>query len=109
MNVYDAAHKLANAIKDSEEFKEYKKAEAEIQKNESLNNMIKDFQTKSMEIQLKQMAGEELDKESTEKIQQLYGIVMQDPNAASFLQSNMRFSLMMKDVYEILGEATGDK
>ena len=30
-----------------------------------------------------------------------------DPLCAEYLQAEMRFSLMMKDVYEIIGEATG--
>ena len=34
-------------------------------------------------------------------------IVTADPAAAQYLQCQMRFSIMMKDVYEIIGEATG--
>ncbi len=108
MNVYDEAHNLARAIKESEEYKQMKNAEAIVDQNEALKKMIQDFQEKSMEIQLKQMAGEELTQETTESIQKLYSIVMQDPQAAEFLQVSMRFSLMMKDVYEILGEVTGN-
>lgn len=40
-------------------------------------------------------------------VQQLYAIMAKDPLAAQYLQAEMRFSLMMKDVYEILGEAIG--
>ena len=107
MNVYDEAHGLAQAIKQSEEYKQMKDAEAIVDKNPDLKQMIQDFQNKSMEMQLKQMAGEEMDQASTEAIQKLYAIVMQDPQAAQFLQASMRFSIMMKDVYEILGEVTG--
>jgi len=32
---------------------------------------------------------------------------MRDPLAAEFMQAQMRFSLMMNDVYKILGEAMG--
>ena len=39
-----------------------------------------------------------------EQIQSLYGIMMQDPTAAQYLQSEIRFSLMMNDIYKILGE-----
>ena len=42
-----------------------------------------------------------------QKIQQLYSIVAMDPLAANHMQNEMRFSIMMKDVYEILGEAIG--
>ena len=40
-------------------------------------------------------------------VQELYSIVLKDPLAAEHLQNEMRFSIMMKDVYQIIGEATG--
>jgi cell fate (sporulation/competence/biofilm development) regulator YlbF (YheA/YmcA/DUF963 family) len=42
-----------------------------------------------------------------QQIQQLYSIVAMDPIAAEYMQNEMRFSIMMKDVYEIIGEAIG--
>ena len=107
MNVYDQAHQLAAAIKESEEYKHLKAAEEQLKTKPDLEKMIKDFQEKSMEIQLKQMTGEQPDAEDMQKLQQLYGIVAMDPIAASYMESDMRFSIMMKDVYEILGEAMG--
>ena len=107
MNVYDQAHQLAKAIKESEEFKHFEGAQMQLKNKPDLDQMIKDFQQKSMEIQLKQMAGEQPDAEDMQKIQQLYGIVAMDPMAASYMDAEMRFSIMMKDVYEIIGEAIG--
>ena len=74
---------------------------------EIMEQMMKDFQQKSMEVQLKQMSGEQPSAEDMQKIQQLYSIVAMDPLAANHMQNEMRFSIMMKDVYEILGEAIG--
>ena len=107
MNVYDQAHQLAKAIKESEEFKRYQSASDMLKTKPDLDAMIKDFQQKSMEIQLKQMTGEQPDAEDMQKIQQLYGIVAMDPMAASYMDAEMRFSIMMKDVYDIIGEAIG--
>jgi hypothetical protein len=42
-----------------------------------------------------------------ESIQNLYAIIMKDPVAAEHMQNEMRFSLMMNDVYQILGDAMG--
>ncbi len=107
MNVYDQAHGLANAIKDSQEYKDYARLKAEIDKNTEVSNMLKDFETKQMEIQTKQMLGEEVTEEAQKTIQDLYQIVMRDPSAAEYLQAQMRFSVMMSDVYKILGDAMG--
>ena len=53
------------------------------------------------------MMGEEISQEAMAAVQSLYGIMAGDPLCAEYLQAEMRFSLMMKDVYEIIGEATG--
>lgn len=107
MNVYDQAHALAQAIKASEEFKQYEEIKQKIKTNPELDKMIKDFQAKQFELQTKQMMGEQLTPETMAEAQALYGILFKDPLAAQYLQAEMRFSLMMKDVYEILGEAAG--
>lgn len=107
MNVYDQAHGLAQAIKSSEEFKQYDELKKKVDANPDLANMLKDFQKKQFELQAKQMMGEEISQEAMAAVQSLYGIMAGDPLCAEYLQAEMRFSLMMKDVYEIIGEATG--
>ena len=107
MNVYDQAHQLARAIKESEEFKHFEGAKMQLKNKPDLEQMMNDFQEKSMEIQIKQMAGDQPDGEELQKLQQLYGIVAMDPLASGYMEAEMRFSLMMKDVYEIIGEAIG--
>jgi cell fate (sporulation/competence/biofilm development) regulator YlbF (YheA/YmcA/DUF963 family) len=42
--------------------------------------------------------------EVMQQLQQLSAVLMQDPTAAQYLQCQMRFSMMMADVYKIIGE-----
>ena len=107
MNVYDQAHGLAQAIKASEEYKQYDMVRQQVKANAEIDAMIKDFQAKQFEMQAKQMTGQQMTQEDVESIQQLYGIMLKDPLSAHYVEAEMRFFLMMKDVYEILGEATG--
>ena len=107
MNVYEQAHGLAKAIKESEEFKQYDQLKKVVDQNESLSAMIKDFQGKQFELQAKQMMGEEMAGDMMQSVQNLYQIIMKDPMAAQYMQAEMRFSLMMNDVYKILGEVMG--
>ncbi len=107
MNVYDQAHGLAKAIKESEEFKQYDQLKKVVDQNESLSAMIKDFQAKQFELQAKQMMGENAAADMMQSVQELYQIIMKDPMAAQYMQAEMRFSLMMNDVYKILGEVMG--
>lgn len=107
MNVYDQAHKLAQAIKESEEYKQYALNKENMEKNPEVLAMINDFQKKQFELQAKKMMGEEMSEDFMHQVQELYGIMMKDPMAAQYLQNEMRFSLMINDVYKILGEAMG--
>ncbi len=104
MNVYDQAHSLAQAIRESEEFKQYQQYKKIVEENPQLNQSLKDLMKKQMEMQAAQMLGQEMNQEAFQQIQQLSAILMQDPTAAQYLQCQMRFSMMMADVYKIIGE-----
>lgn len=104
MNVYDAARTLATTIKNTEELKQYEAMKETVSQNSELTEMINDFQAKQMELQTKQIMGQEIDEEFTSQVQELYGVMMSDPIAAQYLQAELRFSLMMNDIYKILGE-----
>ena len=107
MNVYDSAHGLAQAIKASGEFLEYDALKKQVDANPQISQMIQDLQTRQFELQAKQMMGEQLDSETMAQVQQLYAIVMRDPLAMQYMQAQMRFSIMMNDVFKIIGEASG--
>lgn len=104
MNVYDEAHNLARALKESPEYMQYVDLKDKASQNQELAAMLNDFQAKQFEIQAKQMMGEELGPEMMEQIQSLYQILMKDPLAAQYVQAEMRFSMLVNDVYNILGE-----
>lgn len=104
MNVYDQAHQLATAVKGSEEFKQYDAVKKKIEQSPDLEKAIKDFMNRQFEIQASQMMGQEPDQETIQQMQQLSAALMADPTAAEFIQCQMRFSMMMADVYKIIGE-----
>ncbi|MCL2437256.1 MAG: YlbF family regulator [Clostridiales bacterium] len=107
MNVYNEAHNLARAIRESEEFKQYDAIKKQVAGKPELQGMLSDFQAKQFEMQAKQMMGESPAEDLAAHIQELYHIMMKDPVSAQYLQCEIRFSMMMSDVYKILGEVMG--
>ena len=103
MNVYDQAHQLAKAIKESEECKQFNEVKEQVEANPDLDAAIKDFMKKQFEFQASQMMGQELDQEEFLKLQQLSAVLMQDPLTGRYFQNQMVFSQMMSDVYKIIG------
>jgi len=104
MNVYDCAHQLARALKDSQEYKNFNRLNEEISANKELKEMLDDFQQKQLELQTQQLFGNEVEENGMEEIQKLYQIVAKDPKAAEYLQAQMALSKIMADIYGILGE-----
>jgi len=104
MNVYDQAHQLAQAIKESEEFKQFDLYKKQVDANPQIREAVQDFMKKQFEIQAAQMTGQGMDQDMMQQLQQLSAILMQDPTAAQYMQCQMRFSMMMADVYKIIGE-----
>jgi len=107
MNVYSEAHNLAKAIRESEEFKQYDELKKKMAENPAMMEMLNDFQARQFEIQAKQMMGEPLTEELTAQIQELGSIMMRDPLSAQYMQCEVRFQIMMHDVYKILADVMG--
>ena len=104
MNVYDQAHQLAAAIKESEECKQYNAVREKLEANPELNAAVMDFMKKQFEFQTNQLMGNEIDQEEFMQLQQLSAVLMQDPLTSEYFQCQMRFSTMMSDVYKIIGD-----
>ena len=109
MNVYDEAHSLARAIKESNEFKHFDELRQEVEKDEQLAQMLKDLQNMQMQIQTAQVTGQEMDSELFGRMQSLSAMVATKPLAAQYLQSEAAFSVMINDIFNILGESMGMK
>ena len=107
MNVYDEAHNLAKAIKESNEFKEFDRIRKEIDSDKDVSEMIGEMQKLQMELQAAQISGTEPDLELMNRIQSLSTMMATKPLAAKFMQTEAAFSLMMNDVFKIIGEAMG--
>ncbi len=104
MNVYDEAHRLEQAIRESEEYKQHQAAKEKIKANPELEKSLNDFKAKQISLQASQMMGQQVSQEAMAQVQSLYTILAQDPLAAEYLQCEMRFSLMINDVYQILAK-----
>lgn len=105
MNVYDVAHNLARAIKNSNEYKDYKEKSKKVFDNPKTREMVEDFRKKAMEIQIAQMNGKKVEEDKINQLKKLQGILVDNPVINDFFTSEMRFTQMMNDIYKIIGES----
>jgi len=103
--VYDQAHNLARAIKDSEEYKTYVEKRKIVYANEKNREMVEDFKKRIMKIQMDQMAGKEIDPKEIEKANNLENLLMLNTSINEFLTAELRFSQMVQDINNIIEKA----
>ncbi|MBR2674621.1 MAG: YlbF family regulator [Mogibacterium sp.] len=107
MNVYDEAHSLARAIKESNEFKEFDKVRKEVESDNDVSAMIADMQKLQLELQAAQISVEQPPEDLMGRIQSLSTMLATKPLAARFMQTEATFTIMMNDVFKIIGDAMG--
>jgi cell fate (sporulation/competence/biofilm development) regulator YlbF (YheA/YmcA/DUF963 family) len=97
-NVYDHAHALSKAIKESEQFTNVKSLQEQVNAEETSKRMFKDFREMQMQLQMKQMQGEELSEEEVEKANKLFETVKLNPSIGRLLDAEQQLSVMVEDV-----------
>ena len=105
MNVYDEAHSLAKAIKESNEFKEFDRMRKEVDADKETSDMLKELTELQMQLQTAQMVGQQPDKDVFARFQSLNTMAMTKPLAMQYMQAQFALATMMNDVFGIVGEA----
>ncbi len=108
VNVYDSVNNLADAIKKSREYTEYKEIKEKIMKDNDTKNKIDEFEKIRYEEQLLALQGEKQTEEKMKKLQELYQILVKNPEVKDYFDKEVRFNVMMADVNKIIGEAIKD-
>lgn len=108
MNVYDTANKLAKEIRESEEYKSYKKLKDEVMSNLDSKNKIENFEKLRYEVQLAQYTGENKDEEKAKKLEEMYTMLVQDEQIKNYFDLEVKFNVMIADVNRIIAEAIRD-
>ena len=108
MNIYDTANLLANEIKKSEEYYNYKMAKESINLNNELKEKIKKFEMVRYDVQLSAMQNGKNDEEKYKKMQDLYVELIEYPEAKSYFEAETKFNIVIADINKIIGDAIKD-
>ena len=108
MNVYDTANNLAQEIKSSDEFKNYKKYKELVKTNTEVNDKIKKFETLRYEVQISAMQGLETNKDKEKELQEVYTELLSKENVKEYFDAEFKFNILLADVNKIIGEAVKD-
>ena len=108
MNVYDTVNKLAQEIKDSEEYTSYKKYKELVKANEETNQKIKQFEALRYEVQIAAMQGIKANEDKEKELQEVYTELLAKENVKEYFEAEFKFNVLIADVNKIIGEAIKD-
>ena len=108
MNIYDTANKLAQELRQSEEYINYKMAKETLSLKPELKKKIEEFEEARYDAQITAMQTGKNDEEKTKKMQQLYIELFEDADAAKFFDAETKFNIVLSDINKIIGDAVMD-
>ena len=108
MQVYDTANRLAQEIRESEEYKAYKRLKDEIHNNLEKKQKVEEFEKLRYEVQLMAYTGETQDEEKMKKLEEMYATLVANQEIKEYFDLEVKFNVMIADVNKIIAEAIKD-
>ena len=108
MNIYDTANRLAQEIKQSEEYMNYKMAKQTLNLNTTLKEKMAQFEQKRYETQIVMMQTGKQDEDKMKEVQDLYAELLEIDEAKKFFEAETKFNIVIADINKIIGEAVRD-
>ena len=104
MNVYDYAHALSKAIRASSEYRDFKKALENLEKDSAAKEMLSAFRKNQWELQQQKLSGQEISSEQEQRLSRAWEIIKLNMVIKEYLETEYRFSVMLADIQKIIGE-----
>lgn len=108
MNIYDTANRLAQELKQSEEYVNYKMAKETLNLKSDLKKKIEEFEMARYDAQITAMQTGKNDEEKTKKMQELYVELIENDDAKRYFEAETKFNIVLADVNKIIGDAVMD-
>ncbi len=107
-NIYDSAYDLEKSIRESDEFKSLKEAYDAVMSDESAKQMFDNFRNTQMELQEKQMQGQEISEEEVEQARKVVETVQQHEDISKLMEQEQRLNLVINEVSQIITKPLED-
>ncbi|MGD6844302.1 YlbF family regulator [Bacillus infantis] len=102
VNLHDSAYELEKAIRQSDEYTNLKKIYDEVNSDDSARTMFENFRNIQMELQQKQMSGQEISQEEVEQAQKTVALVQQHETISKLMEAEQRMSMAITELNQII-------
>ncbi|WP_164215086.1 YlbF family regulator [Virgibacillus sp. YIM 98842] len=101
-NIYDSAYDLEKAIRESDEFDNLKKAYDAVMNDPEAKQMFDRFRHIQMNLQEKQMQGEDISEEEVDQARQVVELVQQHEGISKLMEEEQRLNMVINDISRII-------
>ena len=101
---YDTANKLAQQLKNSEEYRQYRELADKIKENETTVALLKDYHKLQIEVQSMAFTGNK-DEEKIERLKKIGELLQMNREASDYLIAEYRLNRVVSDIYKIIADA----
>ncbi|KXZ20799.1 hypothetical protein AXI59_06735 [Bacillus nakamurai] len=102
VNFYDAAYDLEKALRNSEEYSRLKGLYDQVNTDDSAKRMFDNFRNVQLNLQQKQMSGEEITQEEVEQAQKTVALVQQHETISQLMEAEQRMSMLIGELNKII-------
>lgn len=102
--VIKKARELGKALKETEEYKEFVEAQKALDKNEEIQKLLKDYDEKAKDIQLKQMTGENIDEDMI-SLQKIEKEIVESETMQKYTTAERKFKELVDSANKAIVEA----
>ncbi len=102
VNVYDQANALEDALRNSDEFQNMKDLYGKVNSNPESKQLFEEFREVQMDLQQKQMQGEEINEEDVQKAQKSAEDIEKDENIKSLMEAEQKMSELIHDLNRVI-------
>ena len=102
---YSSTYRLAQDIRDSEEYKTYHELKEQVMAEETTAALVKEYRKLQMTIQMSAMSGKTADEEDMQRFSGISSLLFSKPEVSRFLLSEMQLQQALADIFKIVTEA----
>ena len=101
---YSSTYKLAQDIRDSEEYKTYHELKESVMGDETTAALITEYRKLQVTLQMNAVSGQETDSEIMQRFSGLSTLLFSKQEVSNFLMAEMRLQQAMADIFKIVTE-----
>ena len=104
---YSSAYRVAQDIRDSEEYKTYHGMKESVMGDETTAALIREYRKLQMTLQIAAASGHTPDTEDVQRFSGISTLLFSKKEVSDFLLAEMRLQQAMADIFKIVTEAAG--